>query len=92
MASKNEFMVISPHTKEECLAALDAAAKQGKESLNKLEWGCMEGDHTAYAIYEAESAEAAMKLVPENVRSKARVIKVAKFTTDQIRKFHEQYA
>ena len=85
-------MVISPHTEEECLAALDAAAKQGKDSLNKLEWGCMSGDHTAYAIYEAESADAARRLVPENVRSKARVIKVDKFTPDQIRKFHEKVA
>jgi hypothetical protein len=92
MPARNSFMIISPHTKQECLDALDAVARQGRDSLNKWEWGCMSGDHTAYVLYEADSEEAALRMVPENVRPKARVIKVDKFTPEQIRSFHEQHA
>jgi hypothetical protein len=92
MSVKNSFMVISPHTKQECLDALDGISYQGKEALSNWGFGCMSGDHTAYGFYEAENEEAARKMIPENVRSKARVLKIDKFTQDQIKSFHLQHA
>ena len=83
------YFIESPHTKEECLRALDETLAQGPESLAKYDWGCMAGDHTGYATIEAGSEAAARNTVPALVRNKTRVIEVGKFTPEQIRSFHE---
>ena len=85
-AAKSEFLIISPHTPEECMTALEQAETLG--SLSKFEWGCKGGDHTAYAFVQAASAEDALKLVPENVRAQARAVKVNKFTPAEIKSMH----
>jgi hypothetical protein len=83
------YLIESPHSKEECLQALDDVLARGPEFLAKFDWGCMSGDHTGWAIVEAGSEAAARSTVPVLVRGKARVIEVSKFTPEQIRSFHE---
>jgi len=85
-AAKAEFLIISPHTPEECMAALEQAETLG--SLSKFEWGCKSGDHTAYAFVTAASAEDALKLVPANVRAQAKAVKVTKFTPAELKSMH----
>ena len=85
----SKYLIISPHTKEECLASLDAAAAMGGANLAKWEWGCMSGDHTGYAFVDASSEQDALKMVPESLRAKARAVKVSQFTAEQIKSFHE---
>jgi hypothetical protein len=85
------YLLISPHTPEQCLGTLDAveAMPGGKAELAKWEWGCMSGDHTGYRIVTASSADEALKLVPEDVRSQAKAVKLNTFTAAQIQSFHE---
>ena len=47
--------------------------------LTHFEWGCMDDDHTAYAIVEAESHEEAKAAVPPLFRDKTRVVKLTHF-------------
>ncbi|OGC94333.1 MAG: hypothetical protein A2W25_00115 [candidate division Zixibacteria bacterium RBG_16_53_22] len=89
---KATYLIISPHTQEECLSALDAVAMKGEESLGNWHWGCMAGDHTGYAFLKAETEESALSSVPESLRSKARAVKVDNFTMAQIKQFHEKHA
>ena len=83
------YFIESPHTKEECLQALDEILAEGPEVLARYDWGCMAGDHTGYATIEAGSEASARNMVPALVRNKTRVIEVGKFTPGQIRSFHE---
>lgn len=85
-----DYLIRSPHTEAECLTALDQTLQEGKEVLSQFEWGCMKGDHTAYGIVRADNENAARKLVPELVRSKATVQEVTRITPDQIRQFHQE--
>jgi hypothetical protein len=87
-ADKGRYLVSASHTPEQCLAALDAFAAQGKEPLARFDWGCMSGDHTGYALVEASSAEAALAAVPANQRAQAKAIKLDKFTIEQIKSLH----
>lgn len=84
----SEFMVISPHTKDECLSMLDSIAEKGSDILGKWEFGCMTGDHTGYELTKAKSGSDALKEVPDLVRSKARAVEVTSFTKDQIKSLH----
>jgi hypothetical protein len=81
-------MLSSPHTKEECMMVLDQMASRGQRDLSEWKFGCQTGDHTAYAIVQASNEQEALRLVPDVVRSKARVEKVDQFSPDQIRAFH----
>ena len=83
-----KYIIESPHTKDECLRALDETLAEGPSVLNKFDWGCQTGDHTGYAVVEADNETIVRNMVPTFLRNKARVIKVGKFTPEQIRSFH----
>lgn len=84
-----KFLVESPHTPEECLAALDKMAVT-PGTLAKFDWGCMAGDHTGYAIVDAANESAALESIPASMRSGAKAIKLNKFTPEQIKAFHQK--
>ncbi len=86
------YHVESPHTPQECLRALDEILGKGSGVLAKYEWGCMSGDHTGYATLDARSESEAKEIIPEFLRGKARVVKLSKFTQEQIREFHKKSA
>ena len=59
--------------------------------LEKFDFGCLSGEHKGWAIVQGESESSVRELVPEEIRNEARVVKVSKFTPEQIRTFHEQH-
>ncbi len=91
MPGMSEYLVISPHTVEECMTAMDEVAGLGKDVLAKYDWGCMSGDHTAYIKVQAKNETEALKVVPKSIRNKARAIKVVKFTPEQIEMAHKNH-
>jgi hypothetical protein len=86
------YLIESPHTPPECLRALDEILAKGPGHLAKYEWGCMAGDHTGYAIVEARSESEARETIPTFLNGKARVVKLNRFTPEQIREFHKKTA
>lgn len=88
-AKDQRFLVISSHTPEKCLDALDAVDAKGEKFLAKFEWGCMAGDHTGYAFIEAKDEAAARAMLPAELKG-ARLVMVGKFTREQIRSLHQK--
>lgn len=88
---KSKYLITSPHTAEECLKALDEVNAQGPQMLSKYDWGCMSGDHTGYVVVEAANDADARNMVPAAMREKAKVVKLNKFTPEQIKSFHEKH-
>jgi len=87
--AKYDFMVVSPHTAEGCLAALDEIVGSGEGALDKWNWGCMAGDHTGYAVVKAADQKEALQVVPKSLRSQATAVKLNKFTAKQVESFHK---
>ena len=85
-AGKNTYLVIAPHTPEDCLAALDSFALRKK--LETFEFGCMHGDHTGYARIQARGEADALSSVPERERQRARAVQLVKFTPEQLKAAH----
>jgi len=83
-----KYFIASPHTKEECVRALEDTLAQGPQVLAKYEYGCMAGDHTAYAFVDAPNETSARNYVPSSLRAKARFVEVSQFTPEQIKSFH----
>ncbi|HTJ84912.1 MAG TPA: hypothetical protein VL400_24510 [Polyangiaceae bacterium] len=82
------FLIESPHTKEQCLHALDEVLAEGKEVLARYRFGCAAGDHTGYVMVDAENERAAREIVPVDLRSAARVIPLREFTPAEIAQYH----
>ena len=83
------YVIESPHTKEECLQALDEVSARGPRLLAQFDWGCMAGQHVGWATVEAGSESEARNMVAPIVRNKARITPVSKFTAAQIESFHK---
>ena len=86
------YLIESPHKAEECLKALDEELEKGTDVLGRFDFGCKVGDHTAYAIVDANTRNDALKLVPSFLQNSARILEVGKITPDMIRSFHTKAA
>lgn len=82
----DRYLIETRHTDEECLGLLDQVLASGY--LHNYDWGCEDGDHTGWAIIEAENREQAMLSVPSLVRSKVRIVKLNKFTDEDVQRLH----
>ena len=84
------YLVISPHTPEECMKAIDDVNAMGASTLKLYDWGCKVGDHTGYLVISATSEEQALSKVPADLRAKAKAIQITKFTANEVKAMHAQ--
>lgn len=82
----DQFLIESPHTPEECAKAIKEVLAIGY--ITHFNWGCKSGEHKGWAIIDAESDKEALLVVPSFSRSKARAVKLTKFTPEEIRSMH----
>jgi hypothetical protein len=88
-AKSNVYLVQIPHTPEQCVKTLTDMKSNGDVFLSKFEWGCMSGDHTAYAFLEGKTDADVRLMLPKDVQASAKITKVDKFTSEQIEKIHK---
>jgi hypothetical protein len=62
---------------------------KGDAFLSKFEFGCMSGDHTAYAFLTGKSEDDVRQMLPKDEQASANIQKVDKFTSEQIEKLHK---
>ncbi len=87
-----KYMIETPHTKEECLRALDEQLAKGPEILKKFYYGCKAGDHTGYALVDVRNEMEARNFVPGFLINKARIVEVDIFTPEVIKSLHTKAA
>jgi hypothetical protein len=79
-----KFQIVSPHLPSECLQAMDEILARNPEFLEEAWNGCDVGDHTIYAVVDADAAEEARERIPAFIRRKTRVVEVKQVTPEQI--------
>ena len=89
LAGNARYMVMATHTPEECLKTLDDVSAKGSKMLSKFDWGCMSGDHSGYMVVEARDEAAVKGMLPASMKN-AKIVKLNKFTAEQIKGFHEK--
>jgi hypothetical protein len=82
----DRFLIISPHTAADCVNALKEIHAAGY--ITHFDWGCKDGDHTGWVVLEASNAKEALMVVPSMQRSKARAVRLVKFSPSDIDKLH----
>jgi hypothetical protein len=81
-----KYLVVSQHHSEDCIRALKEALAIGY--LTHFDWGCKDGEHTGWAVLEAESKEQAIMSVPTFLRPQAKVVMLTAFHPDKVRAMH----
>jgi hypothetical protein len=88
----HRYMVEVSHTPRECVWALKRMLEAGPEFLARFDWGCKDGDHTGWAVLDAESKFEIQELVPQVMRAKARIVQLNEFTPEEVEAFHDGLA
>ena len=88
----SKFLVEVAHTPRECVWALKQLLDAGPEFLARFDWGCQDGEHVGWTVFEADSKFAAQEIVPRILRPKARIVELCQFTPEQVHAFHEGQA
>ncbi len=78
-----KFIIISPHTHEECTLVIKQTLAIGY--LTHFWWGCKSGDHTGYAMIEAENADEALLSIPTMIRKKGKAIGLVQFDPEKVK-------
>lgn len=82
------FLLECPHTDEDCVAELDSIFGHSEELFSRFDWGCKVNDHRGWAILEAGDESTLRMLLPTRVRAKAKVVRLNKFTPEDVKSFH----
>jgi hypothetical protein len=80
------FLIEVPHSEDpgECARAVQYFLETGSHFMTHADWGCSDGVHKAYIIVDAEGKDEARGLVPRVFRSEATIVKLNKFTMEEI--------
>lgn len=89
----HRFLIEVPHPEDEfhCARVVRTFLNTGSHYLTNADWGCEDGQHKAWMIVEAADREEARWIVPPPLRSQAHVIKLSRFTREEIDKVLEHY-
>jgi hypothetical protein len=68
----------------ECLMAIQILQKTGSHFVTHADFGCLDGIHKSWVTVEVESKDEARNMLPPAYRSKATIVKLNKFTVEEI--------
>ncbi len=69
---------------EACLRAVRILLTSGSHFMTNSDFGCLDGEHKGWLIVEVESKEEARSILPPSFRSQANIVKLNKFTIEEI--------
>ncbi len=81
-----KFLIEVPHeaSESECINAVRIFYQTGSHFLTNAEWGCEDGEHKAWLLVDVENKDQARQILPSAFRSKAKIIRINKFTRQEM--------
>lgn len=82
------FFIEVPHEAEQtaCMRAVQVFLDTGSHFLANADWGCLDGEHKAWIILEAEDKSQARLALPPGFRNQAKIVQLTKFSMEDIDK------
>ena len=80
------FLIEIPHenTKQACDEAIEIFKNTGSHFLTNADWGCQDDVHKAWIIIDVDDKEAALMVVPPQLRGNAMAITLDKFALETV--------
>jgi hypothetical protein len=83
----HRYLIESPHSGEECLELVSQVIAAGYAT--RFDWGCKAGVHKGWIVIDAEDEQQALLVVPALVRPKAAIVRLNKFSAEDIERLHK---
>jgi hypothetical protein len=82
----SKFLIEVQHEPETlaCARVVQVFLSSGSHFLAQADWGCRDGNHSAWMIVDTDSKREALEIVPRPFRAQTRIIGLNKFTIDEI--------
>ncbi len=82
----DRYLVSVPHSAHHsaCIKVVRTFLQTGSHYLTHADWGCLDGDHTAWMVVEGNSREEVARIVPPPLRSDAKIVQLTKFSMEEI--------
>ena len=82
----SKFLIEVPHEEElvACAQVVESFLNYGSHFATKADWGCTDGVHKAWITIETDTKEDARNILPPAYRAQATIIKLNKFTMEEI--------
>ncbi|MEE4215459.1 MAG: hypothetical protein V2I34_10335, partial [Bacteroidales bacterium] len=71
--------------------AINIFLRSGSHFLAQADWGCLDGEHKAWLIVEAENKDEIVRIIPSAFRSDAKIVKLHTFTTEEMDSIEETH-
>jgi len=80
------FLIEVPHDGDQhaCSHFVQIFLATGSHYLTHADWGCMDGEHTAWIIVEADNKEQARMILPAAYRAQAKIVTLNKFKVEKV--------
>jgi hypothetical protein len=87
------FLIEVPHDSDQfaCARVVRTFLETGSHYLTHADWGCEDGEHKAWLIVEAADRKEAAMLVPPPLRAHATVVRLGRFTPEDVDAMLEQH-
>jgi len=81
-----KFLIEVPHEPEvvACAKVVQIFLSSGSHFVTHADWGCMDGEHSAWLTVDVDTKEDARAVLPPGFRTSARIVQLNKFTMDEI--------
>ncbi|MGM9511223.1 hypothetical protein ACS5NO_26030 [Larkinella sp. GY13] len=80
------YLVEIPHseTVSECKKVINVFLNSGSHIISHAHWGCKDGVHKMWFIYDFEDKESVLRAIPPLLRPNAQVIELVKFRVEDV--------
>jgi hypothetical protein len=80
------YLIEVPHEPDfqSCVRAVEVFLATGSHLFTHADWGCMDGEHCAWIVADADNKNDALHLIPPAYRADARIISLNKFSMEQL--------
>lgn len=81
-----KFLIDVPHAPDAlaCARVVQVFLTSGSHFLTNADWGCLDDEHHAWMIVDADDKDEARLIVPPAFRPQARIVALNRFSMDQI--------
>jgi hypothetical protein len=89
-----KYLIELRHDPEElkCARVVKYFLTSGSHLLTHADWGCLDGEHSAWLIVDVNSKDEARLTVPVPFRPEARIVALNKWSVDEIDEIIRRHA
>ncbi|WP_025763730.1 hypothetical protein [Dyadobacter tibetensis] len=86
------YLVEIPHSEKvsDCMHVINVFLSSGSHVISKAHWGCKDGVHKLWFIYDFDDKEQALRSIPALMRADATIVELNQFRVEDVRQYAQE--